>query len=68
MENSGKVLNLKYQKNKHKTLTAMITEDKVIEIFYMADEYNWEFSQVRQKFSLDDGRNDGKRCRNKPTA
>ena len=27
----------------------MITEDKVIEIFYMADEYSREFSKVRQK-------------------
>ena len=44
----------------------MITEDKVIEIFYMADEYSREFSKVRQKYSLDEGRNDGKRCRNKP--
>lgn len=44
----------------------MITEDKVIEIFYMADEYSREFSKVRQKYSLDEGRNDGKRRRNKP--
>ena len=44
----------------------MITEDKVIEIFYMADEYSREFSEVRQKYSLDEGRNDGKRRRNKP--
>ena len=46
----------------------MITEDKVIEIFYMADEYSREFSKVRQKYSLDEERNDGKRRRNKPTA
>ena len=45
----------------------MITEDKVIEIFYMADEYSREFSKVRQKYSLDEGRNDGKRRRNKPS-
>lgn len=44
----------------------MITEDKVIEIFYMADEYSKEFSKVRQKYSLEEGRNDGKRRRNKP--
>ena len=44
----------------------MITEDKVIEIFYMADEYSKEFSKVRQKYSLDEGQNDGKRRRNKP--
>ena len=44
----------------------MITEDKVTEIFYMADEYSREFSKVRQKYSLDEGRNDGKRRRNKP--
>ena len=44
----------------------MITEDKVIELFYMADEYSREFSKVRQKYSLDEGRNDGKRRRNKP--
>ena len=44
----------------------MITEDKVIEIFYMADEYSREFSKVRQKYSLDEGRNEGKRRRNKP--
>ena len=43
----------------------MITEDKVIEIFYMADEYSREFSKIRQKYSLEDGRNDGKRRRNK---
>ena len=36
----------------------MISEDKVIEIFYMADEYSREFSKVRQKYSLDEGRND----------
>ena len=29
----------------------MITEVKVIEIFYMADEYSKEFSKVRQKYS-----------------
>lgn len=28
---------------KHKTFTAMITYDKVIEIFYIADEYSKEF-------------------------
>ena len=27
----------------------MITEDKVIEIFYMADEYSREFSKVRRR-------------------
>ncbi len=66
MGNSGKSIKLKYQKNKDKTLTAIITEDKVIEIFYMADEYSKEFSKVRQKYSLEEGRNDGKRRRNKP--
>ena len=44
----------------------MITEDKVIEIFYMADEYSKEFSKVRHKYSLGDGRSDGRRHRNKP--
>lgn len=44
----------------------MITKDKVIEIFNMADECSREFSKVRQKYSLDEGRNDGKRRRNKP--
>ena len=44
----------------------MITEDKVIEIFYIADEYSKEFSKVRQEYSLEEGRNDGKRRRNKP--
>ena len=43
----------------------MITEDKVTEIFYMADEYSKEFSKVRQKYTLEDGRNDGQRRRNK---
>ena len=33
----------------------MITKDKVIEIFNMADECSIEFSKVRQKYSLDDG-------------
>ena len=42
-------------KNKHKTLTAMITEDKVIEIFYMANEYSKEFSKVKHKYSLGEG-------------
>jgi len=46
----------------------MITKDKVIEIFNMADECSREFSKVRQKYSLDEGRNDGKRRRNEPTA
>ncbi len=31
----------------------------------MADEYSREFSKIRQKYSLEDGRNDGKRRRNK---
>ena len=44
----------------------MIAEDKVIEILYMADEYNRKFSKIRQKYSLEDGQNDGKRRRNKP--
>lgn len=66
MEYNDKVLNLKYQKNKHKTHTAIITEDKVTEIFYMADEYSRKFSKVRQKYSLEDGQNDSKRRRNKP--
>ena len=32
----------------------------------MADEYSREFSKVRQKYSLDEGWNGGKRRRNKP--
>ena len=43
----------------------MIMEDKVIEIFYMTDEYSRKFSKVRKKYSLEDERNDGKRRRNK---
>ena len=58
MENSGKSIKLKVSKNKHKTLTVIIMENKVIEIFYMADEYSREFSKIRQKYSLEDGRND----------
>ena len=34
----------------------MITEDKVIEIVYMADEYSKEFSKVKHKYSLGEGR------------
>ena len=44
----------------------MITEDKVIEIFYMADEYSKEFSKVKHKYSLGEGCSDGRRHRNKP--
>lgn len=44
----------------------MISEDKVIEIFYMADEYSKKFTEVRQKYSLEGERNDGRRRRNKP--
>ena len=44
----------------------MISEDKVIEIFYMADEYSKKFTKVRQKYSLEGERNDGRRRRNKP--
>ena len=39
---------------------------KVIEFFYMTDEYSREFSKVRQKYSLEDRRNDGKRRGNNP--
>ena len=35
----------------------MATEDKVIEIFYMADEYSKELSNVRHKYSLGEERN-----------
>ena len=44
----------------------MITEDKVIEIVYMADEYSKEFSKVKHKYSLGEGCSDGRRHRNKP--
>lgn len=44
----------------------MITEDKVIEIFYMVDEYSKEFSKVKHKYSLGEGCSDGRRHRNKP--
>ena len=42
----------------------MITEDKVIEISYMADEYSKKFTEVRQKYSLEGERDDGRRRRN----
>ena len=44
----------------------MITEDKVIEIFYMSNEYSKEFSKVKHKYSLGEGCSDGRRHRNKP--
>ena len=43
----------------------MITEDKVIEIFYMADKYSKECSKIKHKYSLGEGRNDSRRHRNK---
>ena len=33
----------------------MITEDKVIEIFYMVNKYSKEFSKVKHKYSLGEG-------------
>ena len=47
-----------------KTITAMFSEDKVTDIFYLADEF-CKFFNVQQEKSMLEAPNDGrKHCRN----
>ena len=48
-----------------KTITAMFSEDKVTEIFYLADEF-CKFFNVQQEKSMLESPNDGRKHRRKP--